>query len=340
MSGEMRGTILVVDDVPENITVLGSILRDQYRVIVATSGVDALEVMQHRRVDMVLLDVMMPDMDGYEVCRRIKSNIATCDIPIIFVSALGASSDETHGLELGAVDYLQKPCSPAIVRLRVRMHLESHNQKLALERMVHERTCDLADTRAEIVRCLGRAAEYRDNETGMHVVRMSQASCMLALAAGVSPAQADLLLNTAPMHDIGKIGIPDSVLSKPGPLTTSEWEQMKQHPRIGAAIIGEHSSALMQMARAVALTHHERWDGTGYPSGLVGEEIPLEGRIVAIADVFDALTSARPYKKAWSVAQTVDYLQTQSAKAFDPRLISLFLDLVPKLNEIRLQHDD
>ena len=340
MLNEMRGTILVVDDVPENITVLASVLRDQYRVIVATSGADALEVLQNRRVDMILLDVMMPDMDGYEVCRRLKSNIATRDIPIIFVSALGATSDETYGLELGAVDYLHKPCPAAIVQLRVRMHMESHNQKLALERMVQERTHDLEDTRAEIVRCLGRAAEYRDNETGMHVLRMSKSSAMLALAAGVSKAQADLLLNTAPMHDLGKIGIPDSVLTKPGPLTPAERAQMNQHPLIGAAIIGEHPSALMQMARSVALTHHERWDGMGYPHGLKQEEIPLEGRIVAIADVFDALTSVRPYKKAWSIDETVGYMQAQSAKAFDPRLLSLFITLIPKVQEIRRQHDD
>jgi putative two-component system response regulator len=289
---------------------------------------------------MILLDVMMPDMDGYEVCRRLKSNISTRGIPVIFVSGLGEARNETHGLELGAVDYLHKPCVAAIVRLRVRMHLESRNQKMALENLVRDRTVDLEKTRIEIVRCLGRAAEYKDNETGMHVIRMSKASYMLAIAVGLSKEQADLLLNTAPMHDIGKIGIADHVLTKPGPLDAAEWEQMKQHPRIGADIIGDHSSALMQMARIIALTHHEKWDGTGYPQGLKGDDIPLEGRIVAIADVFDALTSERPYKKAWTAAAAIEYMQMQAGMAFDPRLLPHFFELVPQLQSMRSEHPD
>jgi putative two-component system response regulator len=312
MNESLGGSILVVDDVPENITALASMLSDQYRILVATSGEETFEVLRHTSVDMILLDVMMPDMDGYEVCRRLKSNISTRGIPVIFVSGLGEARNETHGLELGAVDYLHKPCVAAIVRLRVRMHLESRNQKMALENLVRDRTVDLEKTRTEIVRCLGRAAEYKDNETGMHVIRMSKASYMLAIAVGLSKEQADLLLNTAPMHDIGKIGIADHVLTKPGPLDAAEWEQMKQHPRIGADIIGDHSSALMQMARIIALTHHEKWDGTGYPQGLKGDDIPLEGRIVAIADVFDALTSERPYKKAWTAAAAIEYMQMQA----------------------------
>ncbi len=340
MNEESGGCILVVDDVPENITALAGMLSDQYRILVATSGEETFEVLRHTSVDMILLDVMMPGMDGYEVCRRLKSNISTRDIPVIFVSGLGESRNETHGLELGAVDYLHKPCVAAIVRLRIRMHLESRNQKLALENMVRDRTVDLEKTRTEIVRCLGRAAEYKDNETGMHVVRMSKASYLLAVAAGLSPEQSDLLLNTAPMHDIGKIGIADHVLTKPGALDAAEWAQMKQHPQIGADIIGDHSSALMQMARIVALTHHEKWDGTGYPQGLKGEDIPLEGRIVAIADVFDALTSERPYKRAWTSEATVEYMTTQSGIAFDPRLLTLFFELVSQLQNIRSQHAD
>ncbi len=321
MARQPGGTLLVVDDVPENITTLAGMLRDQYRVVFATKGADALEMVRRETIDLILLDVMMPDMDGHEVCRRLKANLATRHIPVIFVTALGEASDEARGLQLGAVDYLPKPCHPAIVRLRVQMHLERRNQSLALERMVRERTAELAETRVEIVRRLGRAAEYRDNETGMHVIRMSHTSQLLALAAGASAGEAELLLNAAPMHDIGKIGIPDRILTKPGPLDPDEWKIMQTHAAIGAEIIGEHGSDLLRLARTVALTHHEKWDGSGYPAGLAGEAIPLEGRIVAIADVFDALTSERPYKRAWSAADAFAHMTGQAGIAFDPELI-------------------
>lgn len=340
MLDDQRPTLLIVDDIPENITTLAGMLRDSYRVIFATNGLDAFEVLSQQHVDLILLDIMMPELDGYEVCRRLKADSLTREIPVIFVTAMGETNDETRGLELGAVDYLSKPCHPSIVRLRVQLHLERRNQHLTLERLVRERTSELEDTRIQIVRCLGRAAEYRDNETGMHVVRMSKASQLLALAAGFSENQAELLLNASPMHDIGKIGIPDRILTKPGPLTPDEWETMKSHSLIGAGIIGQHNSALMKMALVVALTHHEKWDGSGYPNGLAGENIPLEGRIVAIADVFDALTSLRPYKQPWSTADTIEYMQSQSGIAFDPVLLPLFFGLIPEIERIRLIYSD
>lgn len=334
------GTILVVDDLQENISTLAGMLRGQYRVLFAKCGADALEIVRQQSIDLILLDVMMPEMDGYEVCRRLKADIVLREIPVIFVTALADVQDEAKGLELGAVDFLHKPCHASIVRLRVQLDLERHNQSHALERLVRERTQELEETRIEIVRRLGRAAEYRDNETGMHVIRMSKASRLLALAAGVSEKQADILLNAAPMHDIGKIGIPDRVLIKPGPLDPDEWELMKKHPSIGAEIIGDHPSALMQMARVVALGHHEKWDGSGYPQGLAEEAIPLEARIVTIADVFDALTSERPYKRAWRVTDAIEFMQGQSGKMFDPHLLEVFLALIPKVEEIRQRFSD
>jgi cyclic di-GMP phosphodiesterase len=340
MNQATRSTVLVVDDLPENISVLSGMLSDQYRVIFSTNGADALEIVHQQHVDMILLDVMMPEMDGYEVCRRLKADIAAREIPVIFVTALGEVVDEARGLGLGASDYLHKPCHPAIVRMRVQMHLERHNRRLGLERLVRERTQELHDTRIEVVRRLGRAAEYRDNETGMHVIRMSKVSHLLALAAGVPEAQAELLLNAAPMHDIGKIGIPDRVLTKPGPLDAGEWKLMRTHPLIGAEIIGHHHSDLLEMARTVTLTHHEKWDGSGYPNGLAGRNIPLEGRIVAIADVFDALTSERPYKKAWTFADATAYMNQQSGISFDPHLLGLFVNLIPEAEKIRQQHCD
>lgn len=327
-------TILVVDDVPENIDVLAGMLRPRYRVQFATNGPDALELCLRDPPSLILLDVMMPVMSGYDVCRRLKADMRLCDIPVIFLTALTESRDEEMGLALGAVDYLHKPCKPAIVAQRVRIHLDLHNQNLVLEARVRERTRQLEDSRIEIIRRLGRAAEYRDNETGLHVVRMSQSAGLLARAAGVPATRADLLVEAAPMHDIGKIGIPDRVLLKPGKLDADEWTIMKTHPLIGAEIIGEHDSDLLRLARTVALSHHEKWDGSGYPYGLAGEAIPLEGRIVTIADVFDALTSERPYKKAWSTDAAIDYIRGQSGLGFDPALVTLFDTVLPEMIEI------
>ena len=340
VSSSRMQTILVVDDVPENIAVLAGILRGLYRVLIATNGVDALAVVKQDSVDLILLDVMMPGMNGYEVCTRLKLNMATRAIPVIFVTSLSEHCDEERGLELGAVDYLVKPCHAAIVRLRVKIHLETHNQNLALEHRVSERTFELENTRKEVVRRLGRAAEYRDNETGMHVIRMSKTSRLIALAAGISEAQAGLLLDAAPMHDVGKIGIPDYVLLKPGKLDSHEWELMKTHAQIGAEIIGDHDSDLLRLARSVALTHHEKWNGSGYPHGLAGENIPIEGRIVAIADVFDALTSVRPYKAAWSTDDAIEFMKGQSGISFDPRLLGIFLSLVSEVEQIRTKFSD
>lgn len=335
-----RTTVLVVDDVPENIATLSACLRDQYRVVFATRGEDALELARTQRIDLILLDVVMPHLDGYEVCRRLKADITTREIPIIFVTGLTEPGDQALGLRLGAVDFLQKPCPPEIVRLRVRLHLERYNQALMLERRVQERTLELEETRLEIVRRLGRAAEYRDNETGMHVVRMSHVSRLLGEAAGVTGTQLRLLFHAAPMHDVGKIGIPDAILLKPAKLNAEEWEVMKTHTVIGAAIIGEHASDLMRMARIMALSHHEKWDGSGYPNGLAAEAIPLEGRIVAIADVFDALTSVRPYKRAWSTSEAVAFMEAQREKAFDPHLLGLFLEMLPQVEAIRAEYSD
>lgn len=335
-----RETILVVDDIPDNIDVIAAILRESYRVIVATNGPDALLTARKQKPDLILLDVMMPGMGGFEVCQRLKEDVCTQDIPVIFLTALSDSRDEHKGLALGAVDYLHKPSHPAVVRQRVKVHLQLHNQSRTLEAKVKERTSALEQSRVALVRCLGRAAEYRDNETGLHVMRMSQFSLILAQAVGVSEAWAELLFLAAPMHDVGKIGIPDFILRKPGKLDAAEWETMKCHAEIGAEIIGDHDSELLKMARSVALSHHEKWDGSGYPRAISGEAIPLEGRITALADVYDALTSVRPYKRAWSSEEAADYLAAEAGKSFDPGLVPLFLGLLPEIRLISAEHAD
>jgi putative two-component system response regulator len=215
-----------------------------------------------------------------------------------------------------------------------------HHKNLALEGLVGERTAELLSTRLEIIRRLGRAAEYRDNETGMHVLRMSHISRLVGSRIGMSEDDCEILLQAAPMHDVGKIGIADKILLKPGPLEADEWQIMKRHTVIGAEILGDHPSALMRVARTVALRHHERWDGSGYPDGLLGEEIPLAARVVAVADVFDALLSVRPYKAAWSVDRAAVEIRSQSGRHFDPRCAQALLDLLPECLEVRERYRD
>lgn len=320
---DRRPQLLVVDDEPANLQVLRHILQEDYRLLFAKDGAKALELAAREKPELILLDVMMPGMTGYEVCAQLKATPATSTIPVIFVTALADVEDEAQGFAVGAVDYITKPVSPPIVKARVRTHLSL------------VRVEELRETRLQIVQRLGLAAEYKDNETGLHVIRMSHYSRVLALAAGFSEAQAEELLNAAPMHDVGKIGIPDAVLRKPGKLDGEEWEVMKQHAQIGADIIGEHPSGLLRMAREIALNHHEKWDGSGYPRGISGAEIPVEARIIAIADVFDALTSERPYKKAWPVEEAVQLLREQSGRHFDPELVELFLGQLPAILEIK-----
>lgn len=333
-----KQTILVVDDIPDNIEVLVGILKDRYNVKAAINGTKALKIAQESPPDIILLDVMMPEIDGFEVCRQLKANFKTKHIPVIFVTAKSDVVDELKGFELGAVDYITKPISPPIVITRVQTQLALSDQNRELEHKVRLRTQQLHETRLQIIQRLGKAAEYKDNETGLHVIRMSRYAHILAKAAGMQDEDAELLMNAAPMHDIGKIGIADKILKKPGSLTETEYEEMKLHSSIGADVIGGDSSDLLELAEIIAISHHEKWDGTGYPNNLAGEEIPLAGRIVAIADVFDALTSVRPYKKEWSVDEAVIFLEKEAGKHFDPDLVKLFVNAMPEIVTLKKQY--
>ena len=318
-----KQSLLLVDDEPTNLRVLRTVLQEQYRLLFAKSGEEALQLVQKEQPDLILLDVMMPGLTGFDVCARLKADALTCAIPVIFVTALKDEMDETKGFEVGAVDYITKPISPAVVRARVKTHLSLVQAQ------------ELKQTRLQVIQRLGRAAEYKDNETGLHVMRMSHYSQVLALAYGFSEQKAEDLLHAAPMHDIGKIGIADSILLKPGKLTADEYKEMQKHPLIGAEIIGDCESDLLKMAKAVALYHHEKWDGSGYPFGLAAEQIPLEARIVALSDVFDALTSARPYKKAWSIEETLQYIRQQKGQHFEPLLVDLLEQNLQQILEIK-----
>ena len=334
-------TVLIVDDTPENIDILVGILKNDYLLKVANGGSAALEILAEKeKPDIILLDIMMPEIDGYQVCQIIKTDPATNKIPVIFITAMNEDEDEAKGFAYGAVDYITKPVSPPIVLARVATHLDLYDQKNHLEKLVEERTAEIYDTRLEIVHRLGIAAEYKDNETGQHILRMSQYCRLAGREYGLSREEQTLLLNASPMHDVGKIGIPDRILLKPGKLDAEEWEIMKTHTTIGGLIIGSHPSELLRTAKLIALTHHERWDGTGYPIGLEGENIPIYGRIAAIADVFDALTSKRPYKEAWTVEDSLEEIKRGSGSHFDPKVVESFLSAMPEILKIRAEHQD
>ncbi|MCK4865533.1 MAG: response regulator [Gammaproteobacteria bacterium] len=338
--------ILIVDDQPANVTLIEKMLDiEGYINVIATTDPTQVEsIYLAQNSDLVLLDLNMPVMDGYQVLAKIRE-VDPDYPPIIVLTAQIDRESRIKALELGARDFLAKPFDRVELMTRIRNMLEVRimakamkNQNKILDAMVKERTKELNHTRLEVIRRLGRAAEYRDDVTGFHIIRMSRYSQILALAVGMSEADAEMLLNASPMHDIGKIGIPDKVLLKPGKLDAEEWKIMQTHVDIGVEILSGADSDLMNMAAEVAQNHHEKWDGSGYPRALAGEDIPLSGRVVAIADVFDALTTERPYKDAWSIDKSVEYLKEQRGKHFEPELVELFLGILPDILKIREQY--
>ncbi|HNX23071.1 MAG TPA: response regulator [Spirochaetota bacterium] len=337
----VKKKILIVDDVPENIQILIEAVRDEYSVIAATNGEKALALsLVEPLPEIILLDVMMPGMDGYELCSRLKQNEKTAGIPVMFITTMNKEMNEERGLDLGAVDYITKPINPSLVKKRIRNQIELKLHRDHLEMLVKERTTEIHETRLDIIRILGRAAEYKDNETGIHIVRMSKYCEKIALTYGLGAEKAELLLNASPMHDVGKIGIPDRILQKPGRLDEREREIMNTHAYAGYKIIGKHDSEILSMAAVIAYEHHEKWDGTGYPRGLKGEEINIFSRITALADVFDALTSKRVYKDAWPVEEAVEYIKKEKGKHFDPDVADAFLSIMPAILEIKQEFSD
>lgn len=337
--------ILIVDDELANVKLLERMLSVAgYKNIVCTQeSQQALQLCKDHKPDLILLDLNMPELDGYEVMEQLKEAFGLELFPILVLTAQHAQNFRQRALESGARDYVTKPFDVKELLSRVRNLLEvqmAHKymarQNETLEQKVLERTRMLNETQLQIVRRLGRAAEYRDEETGLHIIRMSKISEVLARAVGMSDETCNLLLNASPMHDIGKIGIPDQILLKPGKFEAEEWEIMKKHAQIGADILSGDNSELIQMAYEIALTHHEKWNGSGYPNGLSGEKIPLVGRITALADVFDALVSVRPYKKAWSNEDALELIRSESGEHFDPKLVELFfenLDVILAIEE-------
>ena len=322
-----NGPLLIVDDEAVNLAVMRDALEPEYRLIFAKSGDDALELAKKFHPSLVITDVEMPAMNGFQLCRRLREIPETRDVPIIFVTRRTDIDAEMLALELGGVDYVNKPINAGLLRLRVQAHLSL------------VRASKLEQSYAEAIEMLARAGHFNDNDTGVHVWRMADYACTLAKQLGWNTESCRLLRLAAPMHDMGKIGIPHSILKKPGTLTADEWTVMKTHAQIGADILSQSHAPVFQLAAEISLAHHEKWDGSGYPHGLAGTDIPLSARIVAVADVFDALTMRRPYKEAWDINRAIDHIKASSGSHFDPDVVNALNEKIAEVLTTKLRWD-
>ena len=355
-------TVLVVDDTPDNLSLMGGLLRDHYQVKVANQGEKALKIAQGEQPpDLILLDIMMPGMDGYEVCRRLKANLHTRDIPVIFLTARADMEDERQGLALGAVDYITKPISPPILLARVATHLALkasadflRDKSAYLEREVALRTLEVQAIQDVTIMAMTSLAETRNNETGNHIRRTQLYVKALAehlrdhprFAHLLTDRMVDLLYKSAPLHDIGKIGIPDAILLKPGKLTVEEFEIMKTHTTLGRNAIEEAERrlgmrvAFLSVSKEIAYSHQEKWDGSGYPEGLKGDAIPVSARLMAVADVYDALISKRVYKPAFPHEQACATIVKGRGTHFDPDMVDAFVAIAQDFLRISQHYPD
>lgn len=360
-SPETKATILCVDDTPVNLFLLVELLKDCYRVKTATNGPHALQIVAANPPDLILLDVMMPEMDGYEVCRRLKGNEVTARIPVLFLTAKTQPEEETHGLKLGAADYIHKPISPPILLARVHHHLsiKKYHDLLRdrnhwLEQEVARRISQLNRMQDATIYVITALAEFRDSETGNHIRRTQEYMRLIAEKMQDMPEYAQYLtaertsqiVKSAPLHDVGKIAMPDTILLKPGKLTVEEFAIMKTHTTRGDEILSQamknlgETGGFLEVAQQISRSHQEKWDGSGYPDGLAQDGIPLPARMMAVVDVYDAIRSVRPYKKAQPHEQAVRYLRQCRGQHFDPRIVDIFLSCDAEVQSIRYRWDD
>jgi putative two-component system response regulator len=358
---DSKPTLLCVDDTPANLYLLVELLKGTYRVKTATNGAQALQIVAASPPDLILLDVMMPGMDGYEVCRRLKADTASRDIPILFITAKTQAEDEAHGLNLGAADYIHKPISPPILLARVRhqLKIKHYNDLLQdrnhwLEEEVSRRITQLHRMQEATIHVITTVAEFRDEETGNHIRRtqeymrliVDEMSRFAEHAEALSTDRRVQIVNSAPLHDVGKVAIPDTILLKPGRLNAEEFEIMKSHSIRGHEILNRamknlgDTGGFLETARQIARSHHEKWNGSGYPDGLTGTAIPLPARMMAVADVYDAVRSERPYKKGMSHAEAFAILRAGRGSHFDPQIVDVFLCFDEKVQQIRDQWTD
>ena len=350
-----QSRVLIVDDAPENIRILVETLKNEYIIMFARSGDVALRLATESKPppDIILLDVIMPGMDGYEVCRRLKEDKSTRDIPVVFVTGQSEEVDEARGLSLGAVDYIGKPFKASLVKTRVANQLELKRHRDRLDELVRERTHELAVTKEVTIEAMATLAEWRDPETGGHIKRTQNYVRLLAEYMGADPKYApeldentiELLYLSAPLHDVGKVSIPDSILLKPDRLTDEEFTEMKRHTirgrdALAAAERKLGGNSFLRLAREIAYGHHERWDGKGYPEGIAGEAIPLPARLMALADVYDALTSRRVYKPFLPHEEVAEMLRQGRGGQFDPNIVDAFLDLQKEFQDIAHRYQD
>lgn len=347
--------ILIVDDLPQNIELLEAYLAPYgYEIVTASNGAEALEKLDAHPIDLILLDVMMPGMDGFEVARRVRQNEKMRQLPIILVTALRETEDRVKGIEAGCDDFISKPVdkSELIARVRSLLKVKAYNDLLSnyqkeLEIEVAKRTEELKHAMEtitaaslETIHRLSVAAEYKDEDTGLHIKRMSLYCAAIARQMGLDEHTVQTILYAAPMHDVGKIGIPDKILLKPGKHDAAEWEIMKQHAVIGAEILKDSDAEFIKMGEVIARSHHEKWDGSGYPDGLKGTEIPIAGRITAIADVFDALLSKRPYKEPFSLEKSLEIIRDGKGSHFDPEVVDAFFAAKDEILAIKKRCDN
>jgi len=369
MNDDSRSRVLIIDDSIGVIELLESVLGTEYSISFACNGAEGLELAQRYLPDLILLDVMMPEMNGYEVCRRLKESPSTREIPIIFLTGLGSPADEEFGLSLGAGDFIAKPISPPVLMARVRNHLLLANSRRELKRhndeleiLVAERTREvllrdkkLIASQTAIITAFCALAEARDNETGNHIRRTQNYVLALAEELRLHPRFSEsldeetirLIYKSAPLHDVGKVAVPDAILLKPGKLTPEEWEVMKRHCVAGrnaiitaAREMGEGGGEFFGFAAEIAYSHHERWDGTGYPCGLAGEDIPLSARLLAVADVYDALITKRVYKDAYPHEESIQIILAERGSHFDPDIIDAMVKIADKFNAIAHEFKD
>jgi putative two-component system response regulator len=356
-----RPTVLVVDDTPANLSLLAGLLQRDYRVQLANNGPKALALAQAEAPDLVLLDVMMPEMDGYEVCRRLKSDARLAHVPVLFLTARTALEDEQQGLELGAVDFIHKPINPPIVLARVKAQLSVKawqdfldRQNGSLQEQVGQGLAEIHQLQDAAIDVMVSLAEFRDENTGNHIRRTSEYVRLLATdlaslpayAGQLTPGTIELMAKSAPLHDIGKIAIPDHILLKPGKLDPEEWAIMRTHAQRGYDILSRAGFQMgargqfLAVAMQIAGCHHEKWDGSGYPNGLAGEAIPLAARLMAVADVFDALTTRRPYKEPMTLTQAADFIAANRGGHFDPAVVDAFERLLPAFEQVAIRLAD